>query len=61
MMVVLADNSGENFGLDNLQVMKRLKFLLKSVTYPPSEIFNLLPFLIKFFSNTGSKIGSTVF
>ena len=31
MIVVFADNSGENFGLDNLHVMNRLKFLWKSV------------------------------
>jgi hypothetical protein len=59
--VVFADNSGENFGFANLHVMNKLKFLLKSVTYPPKEIFNFDPFLIKFFSKTGSKIGSTVF
>lgn len=46
MIVVFAESSGENFGFESLQVIKRLNFLLKSVTYPPNEIFNLLPLQI---------------
>lgn len=46
MIVVFAESSGENLGFESLQVIKRLNFLLKSVTYPPNEIFNLLPLQI---------------
>lgn len=60
-MVVLADNSGENFGLPSLQVINNLNFGLQSVMTPPRDTLRLLPFLIKLFSSIGSSMGSISF
>lgn len=61
IIVVLADNSGENDGFDNLDVINNLKFLLYSNYVPPTSINKFFPLTIYYFSNTGSNIGSTSF
>lgn len=61
IIVVLADNSGENDGLANRDVKNILKFLLNSIWVPPTSINKLFPLTIYYLSKTGSIIGSTSF
>ncbi len=59
IIVVLALNYGENDGLGNLHVINILKFLSKSISWPPILISPRVFFQIICLSRTGSTIGST--
>jgi hypothetical protein len=59
IIVVFADNYGENEGFGSLQVINIKKFLLKSMSVPPIFIIPLVFFQITCFYKTGSNNGST--
>lgn len=62
IIVVFADNSGENDGFANLQNINNLNPSSKSIYVPPTSIYLFfLAFTYIYFSNTGSNIGSTSF